>query len=128
MYQRILLAVDLTEYSDVVARKAWELASHFDATLYLLNVRSSEQGLVKEQARTLLQQLADTYFIVDEHLFLAEGPVADTIVTKARELNADAIVLGSRSLKSIGEHKKANAHEIIQKAEWDVVVVHYDGE
>jgi len=126
MYQRILLAVDLTEYSDVVARKAWELASQFDATLYLLNVL--QEGLAKEKATELLQGLADTYFIPDEHQFLKEGPVADTIVSLAHELNVDAIVLGSRSLKSVGEHKKANAHEIIQKAEWDVVVVHYDGE
>lgn len=127
MYQRILLAVDLTEYSDVVARKAWELASQFDATLYLLNVLQTE-GLAKDRAANLLQELADTYFIADEHQFLEEGLVADTIVAKAHELNVDAIVLGSRSLKSTGEHKKANAHDIIQKAEWDVVVVHYEGE
>ena len=71
-YRRILLAVDLTEESNVVARRATDLARRFDAELHVIHVieplslayggdipmdLSSVQEQIHEQAKSHLAEL-----------------------------------------------------------------------
>lgn len=123
MYQRILLAVDLSEYSEEVARKAWELANHFDAKLYMIYVKPASCN--DEQVNALLKPLADSHFIQENCLFVASGEITAAIMEKQQALNADAIVLGSRSIHDKSTSSKGNAYDIIKSATCDVVVVRY---
>ncbi len=123
MYHNILLAVDLSEYSEDVARKAWELATHFDAKLYMIYVKPTNSN--EQQTNALLKTLADNHFIQEEHLFIASGNITTAIMEKQQALNIDAIVLGSRSIHDKSASEKGNAYDIIKSAPCDVVVVRY---
>ena len=93
----ILLATDFRQSSQEAAGATVQLATAFGSRVTVLHVR--EEFLTWpvspfENQDRLTQQLAARKVDVAEFLVHA-GPPADTVVGKARELDADLLVIGA---------------------------------
>jgi nucleotide-binding universal stress UspA family protein len=123
MFQRLLCAMDGSEHSLRAAEHAAALAARFGASLSFLTV--TKEIKVTDEVRRYLQveQLAgEPQYVLDEHAqsimrkarqmakkagvakaetLIRTGQPARTIVQVAEEIEADAIVMGSRGLGDI---------------------------
>ena len=126
VYQHILIAVDLTEDSEVVGHKACVLAEACNARLSLLHVVeyipvdpageamlpppvNMEDELVKA-ARLRLDNLAKKLGISDCGRYVEIGNIKSELGRIATEQAIDLIVLGSRERCSVARAMGAGAH------------------
>jgi len=134
MYYRILLAADLTDSGKITAKTAWEIANQFDATLYAMHVIEpiftyGYPGLVdflstqNEEASKELSNLGRQYIIPEENLFLITGSPKAEILTKAKELEVDLIVVGSHGRHGLASLLGSTASSVLHNAECDVLTV-----
>jgi len=111
--KQIIAAIDFSPVSDEVVDRAAQIARAFSARLTLLHiaapepdfigydpgpetVRESRAGELRFEHRELQQRgkkLRDRG--VDAEGLLIQGPTVETIIEKARDIEADLIVLGS---------------------------------
>jgi len=126
MINKILVAVDGSSHSIKAVEYAAEIAAGCGAKVFILTVMRQHQapkvseelkayaklehieGADFEAAKLLSNQLlshaeetAREKGVADIHKELAVGPVARTIVGKAKDIKADLIVIGSRGLGNI---------------------------
>ena len=126
-FQRILIAVDSSEYSMQAARRGLELAHCLNAEAALLFVVDTSKAmgnidagvlpdqaliLLKKEAERTLDELASTY--TDDKLmtFMPEGHPADEIHMTSHNWDADLIVMGTHGrtglrhllMGSVAEH------------------------
>ncbi|WP_237467805.1 universal stress protein [Vibrio stylophorae] len=108
-YQHILVAVDLTEESQLLVRRAAELAKplgaklsiiHIDinyAELYtgLIDINFAEaQHHMLEDAQNQLQALADHADYPVSHTLVGSGDLSHEIINAIKEWNIDLVVTG----------------------------------
>lgn len=126
-YKKILIAVDSSEYSMNAAKKGLELAQQLSASAALLFVIDDskamgnpdagifpEQALIilKKEAETTLDQLADMCKGIDVVKFMPEGHPTEDIIKTADTWKADLIVIGTHGrtgfmhllMGSVAEH------------------------
>lgn len=134
MYQRILLATDLSEGCKSIAKKASELANHFDAKLYLVHVIEpipayGYPGVTEikspyiDEAKKSLGQLGSDLLVPEENQIILVGPTKKEILKKAKELEIDLIVVGSHGRHGLAHLLGSTANAILHGAECDVVTV-----
>jgi nucleotide-binding universal stress UspA family protein len=110
--KRIIAAVELSEASDGVVAAARELAAAFDARVWLVHVAAPDPEFVgyeagpqtvrddvaehlREEHRDLQRRASELRDAdLDAHALLVQGSTADTILSLAERLEADAIVMG----------------------------------
>src|SRR5210317_1893797 len=110
IYSHILLGLDLSQDSDLVATKGANLAKLNDATLSMVHVIeplsfayggdipmdfSTVQDEIYQQANQQLQRFAESSGIDDHHRHIVMGRPEVEIHAKAEEVSADLIVVGS---------------------------------
>ena len=126
-FQRILIAVDSSEYSMQAAKRGLELAQELGATAALLFVVDTskamgsidggilpEQALIilKKEAEQTMDELAAMYNGKGLMKFMPEGHPADEIHVTAHTWDADLIVMGTHGrtglrhllMGSVAEH------------------------
>lgn len=137
-YQRIVLAVDLTDESIKVANKAVALCKAFDGELVIIHVIESLNyaygGDVPIDVTDIQEQLQSTAkermaVLVDQ----LDMPVQTTIVTQggieseihriAEENNADLIVVGSHGRHGLALLLGSTANGVLHGAPCDVLAV-----
>ncbi len=92
--KKILVPVTLAEGSGAAVAVAYRLAEDLSATLVLLHVVPEGGAAEVEQAKVKLQQLAErTHLTLPIECVVCTGPVAQQIVAKAVELQADTMVM-----------------------------------
>jgi nucleotide-binding universal stress UspA family protein len=137
MYHNILLATDLVSEHTHICKKAAFIAKQFNANLYIMHVIEFPasiqiaQGLgftelaepSKEDAQTVLSLLGEELQIPAEQQLVEIGPIKDTVLHKASELNCGLIIIGSHSNKGIEQLLGNNASSIINHATCDVVTL-----
>jgi nucleotide-binding universal stress UspA family protein len=122
MYKNILVPVDGSEKSALAALHAAELASKLgNSELYLLYVVPSlppyidissdrlnkiQQDIMDElykQGEVILSKVKDdlAMYGLNIHTDITAGHPADEIIKKAREINSELVVMGSRGLGEI---------------------------
>jgi len=138
-YQHILIAVDLTEHSETVARRAQALAGQNGARLSLLHVVeyipvdpageallptpvNLEDELV-ESARSRLDALASALGIGECRRFVEIGSIKAEIVRIATEQQVDLIVLGSRERHGLAVLLGSTEKSVLAQAPCDVLAV-----
>lgn len=138
-YQHILIAVDLTEHSETVARRAQALARQDGAQLSLLHVVeyipvdpageallptpvNLEDELV-DSARQRLTTLAGKLEIGECGRFVEIGNIKAEIVRIATEQQADLIVLGSRERHGLAVLLGSTEKSVLAQAPCDVLAV-----
>ena len=139
-YQNILVALDLSENSDYIIKRANEIAKHTDAHLNVVHVMTHtpmayggefsipidaelEASLTKE-AKLRLTQLSKPYHIPSDSQYLKEGSVKNGVITLANEIKADLIVVGSHGHNGLTALLGSQANAILHSAACDVWMIH----
>jgi len=144
MFERILVAVDGSEHALKAVDLAADLAKKYGAELVILSVYrpirvpDSTHSLVRARATARptddLKQMAKE--VVDEAIARAEtvavnasgmvrrGQPARTIVEAAEEVDADAILMGSRGLGDMGGLLLGSvSHKVSSLAKCNVIII-----
>lgn len=135
----MLIAVDLTDDSLVVAHRGLEVASRFNARVTLLHVVEfipvdpageallppplDLEGELVEVAKQRLDELCSTLRIKDAPRLVAAGIIKTELVRIAHELKADLIVLGSHERHGLALLLGSTEKSILHKAGCDVLAV-----
>ena len=138
MYDRILVAVDHSEWSDRAVRAARDLAVLSGGEVWVLHLREREMGAktgvlrIDETTQEASDQVAASVNVLTEAGVKAHGEVRNTIfgyaareiVNDAIEVDADVIVMGSRGRSDIvGLLLGSTAHKVIHLSDRPVLVV-----
>ena len=137
-YSRILLAVDLTDSCQGVARQAVRLAQQCDGELHIVHVvepQSLAYGdevpidlttlheAINDQAASYLREFSKDFDIPEEHQYLVFGAIHREIHRIAAELKVDLIVVGSHGRHGLAILFGSTLNEVIQAAHCDVLAV-----
>jgi nucleotide-binding universal stress UspA family protein len=135
MFQRILVALDQSDYSQLALPSAIEVAKKFGATIFVLHVVEHDRGRsVAYPTESPAEATQLVYGAVKiardagiaaqgELRDVASGHVAKSIVEAAAENRIDLIVMGSRGLSDVqGLLLGSVTHKVMQLAEIAVLV------
>jgi len=136
MFDRILIAVDGSPYSEPAVSAAVEIATKFNSQVFVLHVREHDRGRAgafpMETPQDALELVSDTVKTLRAAGVTATGEVhgevagyaAKDIVDTAKKQAADLIVMGSRGLSDIaGLFVGSVTHKVLQLAHIPVLVV-----
>jgi universal stress protein A len=138
VYKRILVAVDLTEQSDRVVRRAMEIGRAFGAEISLLHVVEYvpvepmgeallpavdiEDELV-EGARRRLGELVERLQLGQVDHRVESGTIKAEVVRVASEIEADLVMLGSRERHGVAVLLNLTEDTILHAAPCDVLAI-----
>ena len=137
-YAHILVAVDLTEESRVVATRACGLQKAYASKLSCVHVieqlslayggdipmdLSTIQEQIHETAKSHLAEFASTLDIDEVHQHLIFGRPETEIDTLAQQIGADRIVVGSHGRHGIALLLGSTANGVLHGAPCDVLAV-----
>ena len=109
-YEKILIAVDSSEYSMAAAKRGLELAHQLKAEAALIYIIDKSKALgsvdanilpnealivLKKEAEQTLEQLSKMYNGTDLMKFMPEGHPADDIIKTSETWEADLIIMGT---------------------------------
>ncbi len=140
--KRIIAAVDFSSVSDAVVVSARAIARAFGARLYLIHVAAPDPDFVgfeagprsvrktradelREEHRDLQQWASDLREQgLDAEALLVQGPTVETLVERARHLDADLIVLGSHGHGAVYRALVGSVSEgVLRTGECPVLIV-----
>ncbi|MGB5737871.1 MAG: universal stress protein [Woeseia sp.] len=141
MYKKILVAVDLSETSPQVIKRAKQLADKIGAAMQLLHVveyipiESMEpmgdallpsmdihKDMISKAEREL-DKLAKQYGLGDIPRLVSSGSIKGEIVRVAEEDGCDLVVLGSRERHGLSILLNATDDTVLHKAKCDMLAV-----
>lgn len=142
-YRQILLAVDLSEDSDAIGRRAAAIAAAFGANVTLLHVVEfipmdpSGEALMPPpvdlesellaSGRTRLAELAERLGLRDSRQEIVLGGIKTEIVRVATEIGADLIVLGSHQRHGLALMLGSTERSLLSATPCDVLAVRVQG-
>lgn len=141
-YQRILVAIDLTEEAPEVLGKARRLAESNNATLDLLHVvepvgyayggdlpldLSDLQQQLEDNARSKLDAYGDEHGVGPENRHVVVGRPGSEVRRQAEERGADLIVIGSHGRHGIQLLLGSTANSVLHGSPCDVLAVRIGG-
>ncbi len=139
--KRILLPTDLSESADHAMRQAVEMAVHLKARLdvfHVVTLHAADPGHLKKALESYLKELEEEVFAdlsersakirergVDVEVSLARGvSAAEAIVSRAKEIEADLVVMGTHGRTGVKKLLMGSvAEKVIREAEADVLTV-----
>lgn len=137
-YQKIVTAIDLSEESALVVKRANAIAGRNEAELHLVHVIeplslayggdipmdfSGVQDQLQEQAEKQLQTFGERYKIPAERLHLMIGRPESQIHQLAEDIEADLIVVGSHGRQGLALILGSTANGVLHGARCDVLAV-----
>jgi universal stress protein A len=141
-YRRIMVAVDLTEESHHVVKRAQTLAELSGAELHIVHVveplslayggdipmdLSTVQDQIHDQARSSLAEFAGQLGIPGNRQALIFGRPESEIQRAAQSVNADLIVVGSHGRAGLALLLGSTANGVLHGATCDVLAVRVGG-
>jgi nucleotide-binding universal stress UspA family protein len=128
---RIVVGIDLSEYSDIVLEHALDQAARHDAPeLHLLTVRERRRPDAEDVKQALWERVYPELEAFNQHgrdwrarLHVRKGKPHEQIVMLAGELRADLIVVGQFGLHHPKSPKKSLTHEILNQAGCPTLIV-----
>ncbi len=137
MYQRLLLAIDLSEEAHALLEKAGELAREHGATLDVVHVMDwpltgfdpvmgystvSDEAVLEEMANAV-KRLVTKHGIPEDRSHTLMGQPSSTIVALADELKADLLLIGSHGKRGWRVLLGSTATAVMQVAQCDCLLV-----
>lgn len=138
-YNKILIAVDSSEFSMAAAKKGLELAHQLNAKAALVFVVDKSKGLgnvdagimpedamlvLKKEAEQTLDQLATMFNDKEVMKFMPEGHPFEDIIETAKTWEADIIVIGTHGRTGLKHLLMGSvAEQIIRHSKVPVMVV-----
>jgi universal stress protein A len=139
-YQHILLAVDFSEHSDTVARKAKNLAEKYQAKLSVIHVldnipmpdttygtvipldEDSGNDLL-EVEKVRLMQIVNQLAVARANLWMVWGSPKQEICLLAEREQVDLIVVGSHGRHGLSLLLGSTANSVLHYARCDVMAI-----
>lgn len=139
-YKHILVAVDFSEYSEVIAGNAYDISQKYQSKLSILHVVDNmpiadsvygpvipydfdlEERLL-ETGRKHLTELANKFSVPKENQWLEIGSPKHEIIRIAKEYDVDLIVVGSHGRHGIALLLGSTANGVLHHATCDVLAV-----
>ena len=122
-YKKLIIAVDLSEDSSPVAERARGLVAGTGAELHLIHVISGIQDEIHQQAAQQLARFGEKYDIAPERQHIVLGRPEVEIHSKAEEIGADLIVVGSHGRYGLALLMGSTANGVLHGATCDVLAV-----
>jgi len=127
----ILVALDLTDLSDVTLSHAAKLASLFQKKVHLVNIyekggKSTSKFNSIDERTNELKRLAEKYIALDKveiEYSIREGSIYETIADVASKLNASLIVMGTHGVTGMQKLMGSKALKVITSADRPFVVM-----
>lgn len=139
---KILVAVDLSKYTETIIGEAQKIAGPLSAEVWLLHVAEPDPDFVGYDAgpqserdamakkfhseHTELQAFATTLRDdgLDTTALLVQGATAETILAEAAKLQADMLIVGSHGRGAINQLLVGSVSEgVLRRAESPVLVI-----
>ena len=137
-YNKILVAVDLSEDSEIVTQRAKTFADRFDADLTLVHVVEYvpvepmgeallpavqiEDELV-ESARNRLKSLAEANGLGNAQRWVEVGSIKSEVIRVAKEQDVDLIILGSHERHGVAIMLNFTEDTVLHAAPCDVLAI-----
>ncbi|AQA18744.1 universal stress protein UspA [Halioglobus japonicus] len=137
-YSKVVVAIDLSEESDLVAARARAIATSAGSELHLVHVIeplsfaygvdipmdfSGLQDEIQEQATGQLQRFAEKNGIAADHQHILLGRPEVEIHAVAEKISADLIVVGSHGRYGLALLMGSTANGVLHGASCDVLAV-----
>ncbi|MEH6582874.1 MAG: universal stress protein [Halioglobus sp.] len=137
-YNKILVAVDLSEDSAQVAERAAALSSSSEADLHVIHVIeplsfayggdipmdfSGIQDEIQQQASQQLQRFGGAHDIAESKQYIVLGRPEVEIHAKADEIEADLIVVGSHGRHGLALLMGSTSNAVLHGATCDILAV-----
>ncbi|REG85666.1 universal stress protein [Marinomonas pollencensis] len=135
MYQKILVAIDLTQASQQLLKKAYQLAKIHQAELQVIHVDQSflgtydgildinetdfEERLQHESIRKMRTLFDNSQFVVDKY-YVTAGNIDDEILQIIKRENIDLVVLGHHKSSLLRQTFMSISEPIIRHMPCDV--------
>ena len=137
--KKILVAVDTSDYSEMVIARASAIALAFSADVHVISVVAlpklvaseaevgiQEVRIQEEDYRENQKRLMDTYLVERELHIVAKvlhGEPADKIVEYANSIRADLIVMGSKAFGKVHRFLLGSVSEdVVRNAKCSVMI------
>lgn len=137
-YNNVLIAVDLSEESQIVAERAKAIAERNECALHLVHAIeplsfayggdipmdfTTIQSEIQQQAKEQMRAFAANYQIPEENQHLVLGRAENEIHSLAKSLNIDLIVIGSHGRSGLSLLLGSTANGVLHGAPCDVLAV-----
>lgn len=138
-YRHLLVAVDLTEESIPVIRKACEIASLYQARISLVHILDPaslafssdvpvDLSTMQQEQLKYSRECLDSYLvgfpaITSEHCFLCYGNPRQEIHRIAQENECDLIVVGSHGRHGFALLLGSTTKDLLQNAPCDILAI-----
>ena len=138
-YKRILVAVDLSSHSEVVAKRAKAIAEEAGAILFMVHVVEHSpiayggefcipinidlEHTIETQARDLLGKLSRTVNVPEDRQYVLSGSVRLSVIDLAKQLNIDLLIVGTHGYHGIDRLLGSRANAILHYAQCDVLAI-----
>lgn len=137
-YQKVLVAIDLTEEAPQVLNKAMEISKAHDAQLLLVHVvepvgyayggdipmdLTELQDQLDKAAHEQLTAYGDQYGVSKEHQVVSVGRPESEIHRLAKEHQVDLVIVGSHGRKGFQLLLGSTANGVLHGTECDVLAV-----
>lgn len=142
MYQKILVAIDLSEQSEKVLAKAKQLVQQsacdyqvvfayeqpvfpwgeLAITLPPIDFTELRDNIASQFKRTVAENGLDA-----EKTHIVDGMVAEAILEQAKNIEADLIVIGSHGVSGVQALLGSTADKVLHHASCDVLAVRVKG-
>lgn len=137
-YQRILVAIDLTDESDQIIDRAVEIARQNNAELSLIHVieivsfayggdipmdLSSIQEQMDQHARKRMEETAAKLDYPVKETYVSTGNTENEIHEIAKSIDSDLIIIGSHGRHGLALLLGSTANGILHGAQCDILAV-----
>lgn len=139
---KLLVAIDLSEPTDLIVKKAEELAKEMSAQVWIVHNAEPEPDVLEFRAdpKAAREKLAEKFHRehrrvqeigkrlrdqgLDAKALLVHGPTVEMILKEASELDVDIIVVGSHGRSAVFQLLMGSVSEgILRKSRCPVLVV-----
>jgi len=137
-YKHILLATDFSQDSEILFKKARELAREMDSQLSVIHVVEPLPGYgyafigsaevemqLVEEAKKRLIEIGEKYAIDRKDVYVEIGPTKVEITRIAKEKHVDLIVVGSHGHHGIDFLLGSTANAVVHGAYCDVLTIRF---
>lgn len=137
MYKTILHATDLSDTHFELCEQAMDVATRFNARLYLIHVIEAPaslqlaQGLgfaeigvpVKDDAEVVMATLGEALALPKDQLLVESGSVKNIVLEKSAALGCDLLIIGSHTPHDLSELMGNTARCLMEQAPIDVLTL-----
>jgi len=129
MYKTIICAIEACDEGQEVLSKAYEFSQMYNAKLFVTHIipytllPNDYQKQLKEEAQPAIEAIVSSLGIPKKDVTIKVGKPYEQICRLAESKNADLIILGTHSKKSIHTLIGSTANGVVNHANCDVSLI-----